>query len=418
MCSVNVDSDTSIEAAVQHFESKSKDMIVETDLLLDICKQAQDEEEIANEKRLAEAIAAVTASLSDKAALVRRLAAESVNKAESNGGNGNGNANRCLWHGQMATTNAELTPPKAAAVTDKLNRSGKEASMPVNGSEYVDTPETLDKKLAYVAQLLRKAQGDTVVYSGAGLSTASGIKDYASVAGDSIVRKNYGTSEAAGSRLDLKPSLGHHAVAALWKKKMVGHWVNQNHDRLSQKAGFPQEKLIEIHGAWGDHKNPVASFNDALRRDLLEWLWELCEAGPKVCLVLGSSLCGMNADQIVEASEDVVIIGTGPTPYDERCSVRIWGLLDDVLSRLYTRHVCADEKVAANKKLPNPECLSRGQAWVRQHPSCRYHTPVRKAGTVVTSTKRDTSSDILESSATAQTQVQEQPKVKAVDAEQ
>lgn len=204
--------------------------------------------------------------------------------------------------------------------------------------------------------MLRQAKGDAVVYSGAGLSTASGIKDYASTAVNSIVRKTYGTGEAAGSRLSLKPSLGHQAVAALHKKKLVSHWVNQSHDRLAQKAGFPQDRLLEIHGAWGDHKNPVASWDDKLRYDLLEWLWELVESEPKVCLVLGSSLCGMNADQIMHASKDVVIIGTGPTPYDEECSVRIWGLLDDVLRRLYSEHVCAGESGAANKKLPNSEC--------------------------------------------------------------
>ena len=26
--------------------------------------------------------------------------------------------------------------------------------------------------------------------------------------------------------------------------------LQQNHDRLAQKAGFPQTKLNEIHGAW------------------------------------------------------------------------------------------------------------------------------------------------------------------------
>ena len=27
-------------------------------------------------------------------------------------------------------------------------------------------------------------------------------------------------------------------------------WVQQNHDGLPQKAGFPQQDMIEIHGSW------------------------------------------------------------------------------------------------------------------------------------------------------------------------
>ena len=54
----------------------------------------------------------------------------------------------------------------------------------------------------------------------------------------------------------------------------VGNWVQQNHDRLSQKAGFPQEKLNEINGAWGDNKNCVKMMDDNLRRDLIDWLGE------------------------------------------------------------------------------------------------------------------------------------------------
>lgn len=38
--------------------------------------------------------------------------------------------------------------------------------------------------------------------------------------------------------------------------------------RLPQKAGFPQEKMNEIHGAWFDPSNPVVKFGGKLRGDL------------------------------------------------------------------------------------------------------------------------------------------------------
>ena len=40
---------------------------------------------------------------------------------------------------------------------------------------------------------------------------------------------------------------------------------------LAQKAGFPVERLNEIHGAWGDAKNPVLMMDDKLRDDLESW---------------------------------------------------------------------------------------------------------------------------------------------------
>lgn len=42
------------------------------------------------------------------------------------------------------------------------------------------------------------------------------------------------------------------ALVALSKKGWVHHWLQQNHDGLPQKAGFPQEKINEVHGAWFD----------------------------------------------------------------------------------------------------------------------------------------------------------------------
>ena len=50
------------------------------------------------------------------------------------------------------------------------------------------------------------------------------------------------------------------------------HWVQQNHDGLPQKAGYPQQHLNEIHGAWFDPSNPVVPMSGTLREDLMTWL--------------------------------------------------------------------------------------------------------------------------------------------------
>lgn len=41
-------------------------------------------------------------------------------------------------------------------------------------------------------------------------------------------------------------------LVALSRAGYLKHWVQQNHDGLPQKAGYPQEHINEIHGAWFD----------------------------------------------------------------------------------------------------------------------------------------------------------------------
>ena len=173
----------------------------------------------------------------------------------------------------------------------------------------------------------------------------------------------------SGNRLHAKPTLAHHALAALGRKKLVKHWLQQNHDRLAQKAGWPQERLNEIHGAWGDDYNPVVQMDGGLRPDLEAWLRET-EATADFCLAIGTSLCGMNADGVAAACETLVIVGLQPTPFDARCAVRVWGLADDFMALL--------AKKSGVRALPDPKCARIGEEWDRVHPSCRYRTPKRK----------------------------------------
>jgi NAD-dependent SIR2 family protein deacetylase len=55
----------------------------------------------------------------------------------------------------------------------------------------------------------------------------------------------------------------------------VKQWIQQNHDGLAQKSGFPMSKLNEIHGSWFDKKNPVVLMDDCLKsknfNELKEW---------------------------------------------------------------------------------------------------------------------------------------------------
>jgi len=277
------------------------------------------------------------------------------------------------WHGMLGASQG-WAAPRVVARTDADARPGYDA---YDASEYVDSPDVLEAKVKLLAAMWRRSGADAVVYTGAGLSTASGIGDYASRAGGSIApHRAKGTS--TGSRLELQPTVAHHVLAAIEEKGLIGNWVQQNHDRLAQKAGFPQAKLNEIHGAWGDTKNMVKMMDDTLRSDLLEWLvaWS---ARASLCVTLGTSLCGMTSDEIPRAAAErfavgqgdgLVIIGLQRTFYDEATSLHIWGLCDDVMKLL------AKE---LRLKIPETKALRRGEEWVRNHPRLTYNTPVRSA---------------------------------------
>lgn len=67
----------------------------------------------------------------------------------------------------------------------------------------------------------------------------------------------------------------HYALCALDSAGLLHSWVQQNHDGLPQKAGFPQEKINEVHGAWFDPSNPVVFMDGTLRGDLVDWMFRL-----------------------------------------------------------------------------------------------------------------------------------------------
>eukprot|EP00911_Craspedida_sp_UC1_P000243 UC1_evm1s187 len=234
----------------------------------------------------------------------------------------------------------------------RVAECGKEARPGYNSCkahEYEDDPEVLTAKVHRLAELIRKSRHCTA-YTGAGLSTSAGIKDYATKVSpptitlkEQLLRKKKEKLKLknGGDLFSVSPSIGHRALVALYHAGHLKHWVQQNHDGLPQKAGMPQEAINEIHGAWYDPSNPVVPMNGSLRDDLCEWLQQEVEA-TDLCLALGTSLCGMNADQMVaspakrypERALGAVIVSIQQTAYDDVASLRIFARLDNVLALL------------------------------------------------------------------------------------
>jgi NAD-dependent deacetylase len=115
-----------------------------------------------------------------------------------------------------------------------------------------------------LAALLRNARR-AVVFTGAGISTESGIPDFRSPGGiwtrmapidfRDFVASAEMRREAWRRRFAMevsfaaaRPNAGHEAVASLVARGTVTQVITQNIDNLHQDSGVPEEKVIEIHG--------------------------------------------------------------------------------------------------------------------------------------------------------------------------
>jgi NAD-dependent deacetylase len=126
------------------------------------------------------------------------------------------------------------------------------------------TPE-LQEKIDQLADLIR-ASRYLIAFSGAGISTESGIPDFRGPRGiwtkmrpielqsflaDPRARREYWRRkiEDHPRMRDAEPNDGHRALARLHGAGYLKTMITQNVDGLHQKAGIPDESVIELHGS-------------------------------------------------------------------------------------------------------------------------------------------------------------------------
>lgn len=208
----------------------------------------------------------------------------------------------------------------------------------LTASEYQDQDSVMKLKIQKLAYLLLQSK-KTVVYSGAGISVAAGIGQAAR--GSHKKHPVFGATKT--NHMSAKPTPTHYALGALASQDLIHGWIQQNHDGLPQKAGFPQERINEIHGSWYDPSNPVVIYSGSLRHGEYKWMVKEAESADLV-LVLGTSLSGLNADQVPlkaahrslsKKSLGMVIINLQQTPQDGKASLRIFGSTDEVFRQLF-----------------------------------------------------------------------------------
>lgn len=104
-----------------------------------------------------------------------------------------------------------------------------------------------------------------VIFTGAGVSTESGIPDFRSpggywtknkpiyfqdfIASPELQRESWRRKfESDGTFETAKPNKGHMAIAKLIRDGKASHVITQNVDNLHQVSGIPEEQIIELHG--------------------------------------------------------------------------------------------------------------------------------------------------------------------------
>jgi len=123
---------------------------------------------------------------------------------------------------------------------------------------------TREEGRARLARMIAEA-GRVVVFTGAGMSTESGVPDFRSPGGvwsrmqpiqfQDFLRDRAARLESwrrafsgAAGWTGAAPNDGHRAVARLVERGKVSAVITQNVDNLHQDAGVPAERVIELHG--------------------------------------------------------------------------------------------------------------------------------------------------------------------------
>jgi len=241
-----------------------------------------------------------------------------------------------------------------------------------------------DSDIAALTRLIQQSRR-AVVFTGAGISTESGIPDFRSPGGiwtqmapiyfDDFLASETARRETWRRRFAMQdqfgnaePNRGHRAVDALVRRGKVSAVITQNIDGLHQASGIPPDKVIELHGNTTyatcldcGQRYEIADLRVAFERDGDVPPCEAClghvktatvsfgQAMPVVamaraeeetlaadlCIVLGSSLVVYPAAGFPEIAKRngaaLAIVNREPTPLDHIADLVIHRGIGDVM---------------------------------------------------------------------------------------
>lgn len=132
------------------------------------------------------------------------------------------------------------------------------------GNQGTGNQEIMDQEIIQLREMI-SSSSRIVVFTGAGISTESGIPDFRGPDGvwkkispidfhdfvrSEQVRRESWTRKFSGgnSMAKAEPNAGHIAINELVQRGKVSHVITQNVDGLHKKSGVPDNQIIELHG--------------------------------------------------------------------------------------------------------------------------------------------------------------------------
>jgi NAD-dependent SIR2 family protein deacetylase len=224
--------------------------------------------------------------------------------------------------------------------------------------------EDLNRRIQTLAQWFYESHYP-VVFTGAGISTESGLPDFRGPDGV-WTRRDKGLSPRPMSVPwhEVEPNEGHIAVVELQRLGKLRFLISQNVDNLHLKSGIEPERLAELHGnmtrlrckicgdsvsmfegseycrCGGALVKSVVDFGEPLPEKDLRLAFEHSRKSD-LFVVLGSSLVVTPAADMpreaLHSGAKLVIINQGETPFDKVASMRFHEGIGDVLPRAIKR---------------------------------------------------------------------------------
>lgn len=218
---------------------------------------------------------------------------------------------------------------------------------------------SLDKRIETFAGWIVEAKRP-VVFTGAGISTESGLPDFRGPDGVWTRRdKGLPPKSAVKDWTEVAPNRAHLAVVALQEMEKLDFLISQNVDNLHLKSGIRPDLLAELHGniarlrcnrckkthpktagmdrcdCGGALASSVVDFGDSLpQKDLMDSYEH--SRNCDLFIVLGSSLVVTPAADMprvaLDAGARLVIVNQGETPFDSMAHLRFKESCGEVLS--------------------------------------------------------------------------------------
>ena len=214
----------------------------------------------------------------------------------------------------------------------------------------------LEQRIETLARWMFEAK-HLVVFTGAGISTESGLPDFRGP--DGIwTRQERGLPPKVRDFSSAEPNAGHMAIVELQELGKLGFLISQNVDNLHLKSGIRPDLLAELHGnmaklrcsrCGGQADKSTASESCACGGRLVSSVVNFGEPLPQrelaasyrhsrecdLFLVVGSSLVVTPAADMprvaVASRARLVIINQGETPFDRACHLRFEEGIGEVL---------------------------------------------------------------------------------------